>query len=215
MAPPRAVPATMIEHPTIQRSLRALAFLAGLATMAGAVLGWRLPPRSQSIGVELTMTASAPRPLEVAPTGPVLRGRAMKPSSRGTARGVLSLTNRGPRALRMRIRARANQRALDDQLLYAVSTGGLSLFRGTQRQLGDWSSRSLILPAGARRRLTVSSWLARAPARAAADSIVDVSLEVRGRPDADTDCVDQPPPPPGQPQPWIPRPPLPPCLSPR
>ena len=204
----------MTEHPTTDRWLRALAFVAGLATVAGAVLGWRLPPRSQSMGVELTMAASAPRPLAISPPGPVLRGRAMKATTaRRAARGVIRMTNRGRHALRLRIRALANRRALDDELVYAISTSGLSVFRGTQRQLRAWTSRSLLLPAGARRTLSVSTWLARAPARHAADSIVDVTLEIRGRPDADTDCVDQPPPSPGQPQPWIPRPPLPPCVT--
>ena len=215
MAPPRFCTPIMTKHTPIDRWVRRLGFLAGLLIAAGAILGWRMPPSDGRVGLDLSVVASAPRPLEVSPAGPILRARGMAATGRPrTATGTLKVANTGQGALRLRVRGLASERGLDRKLVFAISASGIPLFRGTQGQLRRWTRRSLLLPAGTRRELTVSSSLAPTGAQAAPDSVMDVSLEIQGRPDVDVDCVDQPSSGTAQPRPWIPRPPLPPCVSP-
>ena len=180
----------MATSPTFDRWLAPLAFLAGLAVAAGAVLGWRLPAAGGTLGVDLTVVASAAGPVDVSPAGPVLRARAMIATTAArAARGELTVTNRTSRPLRVRVRGLASRRELDRQMFVRIAAGDAPLFIGTQGQLRRWTRRHLILPPGARRELMVSSWLGRAPTGAAAASIEDLSLELEGRPYSSTTCV--------------------------
>ena len=93
-----------------------------------AIAGWRTPPASGSLGLDLAMTYQPDASLEIAPAGRVLSGTAMKPgeavSGSLTARNITGVT------LPLRVRALPSIADLNRSLMIHIGADGHSLYDG-------------------------------------------------------------------------------------
>jgi hypothetical protein len=169
--------------PKLDRRLSGLAFLAGLAVAAVLVLGWRMPPGSSALGLELRLIVNSTGELGVAPAGEIAaRARLQPRTSHDRLDGRTTVTNQTARGLLVSVRARPSSRDLDDRLTVTVSVGDRRLFRGPLGQLRSPTRRSALLAAGSSVPLTVS---ARLPAHVRSGyeaRIEDLTLELRAKP---------------------------------
>ena len=169
--------------PKIDRHLARLAFIAGLAVAVALVLGWRVPPGSGALGLELRLVVNSTGELGVAPAGQIAGRNDLQPrSSHDRLGGGTTVTNQTARGLRVSVRARPSSRDLDDRLVVTVGAGGRRLFRGPLGELRSPTRRSVLLAAGSSAPLTVS---ARLPARVRTGyeaRIEDLTLELIAKP---------------------------------
>ena len=129
--------------PKIDRRLSGLAFLAGLAVAVVLVLGWRVPPGSSALGLELRLIVNSTGELGVAPAGQIALGNHLQPrSSNDRLGGKTTVTNQTARGLHVSVRARPSSRDLDDRLMVTVRAGGRRLFRGPLGELRSPTRRS-------------------------------------------------------------------------
>jgi hypothetical protein len=169
--------ATAKRWTTAERWVRRSAFLVGLAVVAVAVLGWRMPDTSGRLGLDLTVVATPGAGVVVAPSGPLLHARAMEAGD-PRRRGDLAIVNPGAEPVAVEVGARS-VRELERSLRIELVTPGAPVLRvPVGRPRGRW----LVLAPGERRDIELSAWL---PARGGADyegHIEDVTLDFRGEP---------------------------------
>lgn len=162
------------------RILAGLAFLAGLAIAVVLVLGWRVTPGSEALGLELRLIVNSTGEVGVAPAGEIAVGRRLEPrTDRDRVDGRTTVRNQTARAVRLTVRARPSSRDLDDRLVVTVRAGGRRLFQGPLGELRRATRHSLYLAPGRSARLSVS---ARIPARVTSGyqaRIEDLTLELR------------------------------------
>jgi hypothetical protein len=166
--------------PKTSRILAGLAFLAGLAVAVVLVLGWRVTPGSEALGLEMRVIVNSTGEVGVSPAGQIAVGHRLEPrTERDGIEGRTSVRNQTARAVRLSVRARPSSHDLDDRLLVTVQAGGRRLFRGPLGELRRPTRRSLYLAPGDSARLSVR---ARIPARVTTGyqaRIEDLTLELR------------------------------------
>lgn len=166
--------------PKTNRIIAGLAFLAGLAVAVVLVLGWRVTPGSEALGLEMRLVVNSTGEVGVSPAGQIAVGHRLEPrTDRDGVDGRTSVRNQTARGVRLTVRARPSTRDLDNRLVVTVRAGGRQLFRGPLGELRSPTRRSLYLAAGDSARLSVS---ARIPARVTTGyqaRIEDLTFELR------------------------------------
>ena len=169
--------------PKTNRIIAGLAFLAGLAVAVVLVLGWRVTPGSEALGLEMRLVVNSTGEVGVSPAGQIAVGHRLEPrTDRDGVDGRTSVRNQTARAVRLTVRARPSTRDLDNRLVVTVRAGGRQLFRGPLGELRSPTRRSLYLAPGGSARLSVS---ARIPARVTTGyqaRIEDLTFELRTEP---------------------------------
>jgi hypothetical protein len=166
--------------PKIDRPLRWLAFLAGLALAVVLVLGWRVDPGASELGLELRVIVNSTGELAVSPAGEIAVGRQLQPrTDRDRIEAKASIRNQTAQDRRVNVRGLPSSRDLDDLLLVTVRAGGRQLFRGPLGELRRPTRRSLRLESGRSARLTVSARLPEDVRSGYQARIEDLTLELR------------------------------------
>lgn len=168
--------------PKTDRTLRWLAFLAGLAVAAILVLGWRADPGTGELGLELRVIVNSTGELGVSPAGELAVGRELRPrTDRDGVDARTAITNQTAQPVRVSVRGLPSSRDLDDLLAVTVHAGGRRLFRGPLGQLRSPTRRSLRLEPGRRAPLRVSARLPEDAASGYQARIEDLTIELRTR----------------------------------
>ena len=131
--------------PKIERWARRLGLLAGLAAVAIAVVGWRVPARDGSLGLDIAVELQPTAQLELNPSGSVLTASGMEAGDERA--GQVAVRNLTGTTLALRLRAVASIPDLDHVLLVRVSAGGRTLYDGELGGLAG-SSGALLLDSG-------------------------------------------------------------------
>jgi hypothetical protein len=172
----------MLKQPRIDRWVRLVAVVIGMAAAAVAVLSWRIPAGSGKPGLDLTVTATPLGPVGLSPSGPLLHAGTMAPSAaNGAALGTLGLANRSGAPLSVRLRGLPSSRHIDAALWVEVLAGRQRVVKAPLASLRTWSAHGFVLPAGARRSLEVRAWLPRSAHPGWVGRIETVELQVRGQ----------------------------------
>ena len=137
--------------PKIERWARRLGLLAGLAAVAIAVTGWRVPPRDGSLGLDLAVAFQPTAQLEFSPSGSVLTASGMAAGDERS--GKVAVRNVTGTTLAVRVRALPSIHDLDPVLLVRVAAGTTTLYDGP---LGGLASRSGALVLGSGRTADLS-----------------------------------------------------------
>jgi hypothetical protein len=138
---------------------RGLGFLAGIAIASLAVLGWRLPPGSGTLGADLVVATAPTGELAVSTTGPIITASGMRPGpADGAPSAQVELSNRTAALLDVTVVARASTHELDDLLWVQLEGDGEGLFRGPLSELLR-GAPPFRLASGERTTLEVRTWL--------------------------------------------------------
>lgn len=119
------------------RAVRALGFAAGLATVAVALHAWAIAPAGAALGTDLTILATAPGELAVAPAGVVLRVRGLR-RGKAVVRGAMTVRNVTAVPVRVRLRALPSTRELDAALELELTLRGRTIAAGSVAELRRW-----------------------------------------------------------------------------
>jgi hypothetical protein len=137
---------------------KAAAFLVGLALVALALIGWRVPPGDGVLGADVTLFAlEHDGALDVSPAGRFGGARGLTRGDR--VEGRLSVRNRSRRPVRIRLRAPADRSGLDRLLYVEAAVDDRVLYRGRLSGLRRWTMRSFRLAPGAHEDLRLRAHL--------------------------------------------------------
>jgi hypothetical protein len=160
---------------------RRVGAVIGLAAVAVALLSWRIPAASETLGADVRLVATPPGELATEPAGAFASGRALEPGS-GAARGSLELSNLAGRRLVVRPRLLPSSRDLDRLLRVRLTARGRTLADGSLGQLRTWSRRGVAVSSGGHARIEARAWLPRRTRRGYAGRSIDVAVELRAVP---------------------------------
>jgi hypothetical protein len=146
-------------HTTTSRGgllLRAVAFAAGFALVAAAVVSWRVPAGDGRPGADVVIAVAPTGELALSRTGPVLHGSNLRGGDE--ASGTLELTNQTGSTLAVSTRALPSAADLDGLLQVSIAAGNELVFQGPLGALRQWT-RPFLLDSGEARTLEVRAWL--------------------------------------------------------
>src|SRR3954463_1780618 len=161
-----------------RRGTRCAGVVVGVALVGLLLAGSRVPGGSAAPGAQVSVILNRTGERDAEPHGELLDVHDLVPGRDAEARVVV--TNTTGTEVGVRLRARVDGTALDDQLAVRVAARGTSLFSGTLGRLRVPTRRSLVLPAGARVPLIVRVWLP-SRARAYRARSAEVSLELQSK----------------------------------
>jgi hypothetical protein len=165
---------------TIDTWAGGLGLLAGFCAIAMWVALAGRPAEAPAPSASIRVAAAASGALAVTPLGqPVLHGAALRPGTPGES-GMVSIRNQTPRPLDVSLRLTAIQGELDHSAWIEVSDGPATVLRTLLSRAHAWSSRTIGLAPGARRRLRARVWIPRGAADGWQAARGDLSLEFRG-----------------------------------
>jgi hypothetical protein len=118
----------------LEKWARRAGLAAGLIASVVAVVGWRVPPASGSLGLDLAMTYQPDASLEITPAGRVLSGTAMKPGE--AVAGSLTARNITGVTLPLRLRALPSITDLNRSLVIHVDAEGRTVYDGPLGAVG-------------------------------------------------------------------------------
>ena len=135
--------------------------LAGLATgltlvVVVALTQWSVAPSRAALGLDLQLTAVPHGELEVAPAGPAVFGRGLRPGHEAV--GAVHLRNQTAKRLAVRPRLEGGPEALDRTLRLDVTSDGRRVFSGAAGELRGRSA-ALVLASGERATLSVRAYV--------------------------------------------------------
>lgn len=125
------MPGWLVLSPT---TARAAGVLTGLAAFAALVVGTRLPPGPEVLGVDVTIAIAPTGELGVQPAGPVLIESGLRPGQ-DPGRHATQVMNRTGQPLLVTIKARPNGDDLDGALHLDLHLDSQPLWSGAERDL--------------------------------------------------------------------------------
>lgn len=162
------------------KAIPAIGIALGLVIALAAVLFWRVPAESQSLGADVRFAAAPAGAVSVSPAGPLLTASRLLPGHSATDR--FELRNLTGRPLRVRLRALPSGPALDRALRVDVAAAGHQLAAGRLGELRSFASGApLTLPVEGSREVELRAELLRAAGRDHEGQIIDVMLEFEAR----------------------------------
>ncbi len=166
-----------------ERWARRAGFVLGLSLVGLALLAWRIPPGSGTLGgADLIFSSGPTGELAVSPAGPFVTATGMKPSGRA-AKGRLEVTNQTGGRVAVRVRALPDAHDLDELLQVEITAGPDTVFRGRLGELRRWTAKPLRLASGEARSLEFRVWLPAGIRRGYEARVDSVPLELRARPE--------------------------------
>lgn len=153
---------------------RGVGFLLGLSVAMAAVLAWRVPAGSGSLGTDLAVVALPTGELQLSTTGPVVIASGMHPGVAAT--GSVDVRNHSGSELRIRVAAEPSIRDLDDLLWVEIDGDGRDLFRGTVGELREGASRGFSLQPGETTTLGIRGWLPTSVESGYQGRIIDIGI---------------------------------------
>lgn len=146
------------------RAIPAIGVALGLAIALAAVMSWRIPASSQSLGAEVRFMAAPAGEVSISPAGPLLTARRLAPGD--SASGRFTVRNLTGEPLRVRLRALPSAHGLDRALRVRFTSGGRRLAAGRLGKLRSFQSGApLRLPRGESREVELRAALVPAAGR--------------------------------------------------
>ena len=162
------------------RAIPVIGVALGLGVALAAVLSWRIPASSQSLGAELRFVPAATGEVSISPDGPLLTARGLAPGDSAGRR--FRLENVAGRPLRVRLRALPSQRALDRALQVELTAAGRRIYAGRLGELRSFASGgALNLPRKGSVEVEMRARLDRGAGPDHEGQIVDVTMELQAR----------------------------------
>jgi hypothetical protein len=162
---------------------RAIGLILGLGLVAVAVLAGRVAGGHSPAGSAVTVSALPTGELGLSRSGRIVVAPDLQPGGPATAaRGSLVVRNQTGRVLAVRMRVVPSQPALDALLMVSLEVAGERPLIRTVGALGRWSGRPLLLARRESRRLVIRAWLPAGLRTGYQGRIVDLELQLRGRP---------------------------------
>jgi len=142
------------------RWARGIGFLAGLSIAIAAVVAWRIPPGTGTLGTDLTIAVVPTGELDVSAPGPFVTGTGLRPGTESDApSGSVKVRNETGSTLSFRVKVVPSIADLDRLLWIEVEAGGAQLFRGPLGDLREASERTFRLASGQKTTIGVRAWL--------------------------------------------------------
>jgi hypothetical protein len=139
---------------------RWIGFLTGLAIAGAAVLAWRIPPGSGTLGTDLVVAAVPSGEIQVTSPGPFITAPGMHPTTEsGAPNGSMEIRNISAQTLAVRLKAAVNIADLDSLLWLELELDGERLFRGPVGRLERGDVDTFALASGERATIDVRTWL--------------------------------------------------------
>jgi hypothetical protein len=140
-------------------------FLIGVLVAASLLVGWQVPRGRAELGADLRLSIVQSPSLGLSQTGTVLDETHFRPGDRAVA--AVTVSNRGPHAVRVAVRSqRGTDRVLDRLLRVDVRAGSTRIFSGRLAGLAQGGARPLALPPAGSLLVTVAVHLPRRVAAA-------------------------------------------------
>lgn len=162
---------------------RGIGLLLGLSLALAAVMAWRIPQGTGTLGADLIVASHPTGELDVTPSGPFVSATGLRPGGESDApSGTLRVRNQTGVTLGVRMRGLPSSKDLDGLLWIEIEAAGSPLFRGTVGDLRSWTDRAFTLDSGERTTISVRTWL---PDTVTADyegRIETLDLEFRATP---------------------------------
>ena len=173
-----------MKQPRLRIWTRRAGFLAGLAAVAVALLGWRMPPPEGSLGLDLRITANSTGELHVGGAGrPLVAARRLVPGTpHERAGGATELTNQTGSRLAVQVRAVPATRGGDRLIALELLAGGRRVFAGRLGELRSWTERRFEIPPSGTESLEVRAQVPPDVRDRYEGHAEDVTLELRARP---------------------------------
>jgi hypothetical protein len=153
--------------------LRAVGFFLGLAIVALALVGWRVPPGDGVLGADVTLFSVENGNLDVSPSGPFAQKRGLT-EGEGLS-GQVTVRNRTRTPVRVQLRAPADRSGLDSLLDVEATAGRTLLYRGRLVGLRRWTKRSFALAPGKKQEVRLRATLP----QDASDRFATLNVEFR------------------------------------
>lgn len=161
----------------VARAARAVGFAAGLAAVAVALHAWAIASAGTALGMDLTIVATAPGELAVAPAGVVLRAHGLQ-RGRAVVRGAMTLRNVTAVPVRVRVRALPSTRELDRALELSLTSRGRTIAAGSVAELRRWSRGRMTLGVRESAPLELRARLRRPAPGLIADLVLELEADV-------------------------------------
>jgi hypothetical protein len=136
---------------------RGVGFVAGFAVAMTAVLSWRIPAGTGTLGADLSVVALRTGELTVSTSAPFLVAGGMRPGSAAT--GSVDVYNDSGSDLRVTVAAQSSSSDLGDLLWLEVDAAGEDLFRGPLSDLLEGTEKGFEIGPGNTTTLGVRGWL--------------------------------------------------------
>jgi hypothetical protein len=139
---------------------RGIGFLTGLAIAMAAIIAWRIPPGTGTLGTDLLIAAIPSGEIQVFSPGPFVSGTGMRPGpeSEGPA-GSVEVRNITGQALPVAVKLTVNIADLDSLLWIELRTGERELYRGPVGKIANGDAPTFTLRSGQSATVDVRAWL--------------------------------------------------------
>ena len=139
---------------------RGIGFVAGLTIALAAVLAWRVPSGSGSLGTDLIVATGPTGELVVSKTGPFISATGLRPGAEADAQsGSLRVENQTAVTLSIQVQAVPSTTDLDPLLWMAIYVGGKELYRGPIEALREGTPDAFTLASTDKATIDVRTWL--------------------------------------------------------
>ena len=160
-----------------RRIVRGVGLALGIALAALAVVGWRVPRGTGTLGADVQFITLATGPLDLTPVGLIASGTDLRPVPGSVASGSVLVRNVTGRAQDVRVRAIASGPDLDPLLEVSLASDSATLYSGPLGGLRTWTVRGVRLASGQAARLRLRAWLPATAAHGYQDRIETITLE--------------------------------------
>jgi hypothetical protein len=157
--------------------LRLIGSAIGIGICLLVLISWRIPASSAELGADIRVVPTPPGEMTITPAGTALDAPALKPG--GTANGRFTVSNITGRPLHVELRALPSTAALDGDLSFTFTSGGVVVADGDAAKLRSFAGPGFDLAPAQSREIDVTARLG--DGAEAEGRIVDVSLEFAAR----------------------------------
>ncbi len=165
------------------RWARGAGIALGLTIAGGALLSWRIPPGTGTLGTDVIIASQPSGEIAVTPTGPFVSGIHMEPGAQDSgSTGTIKVRNQTGRTLQVHLRGLPSTVDLDALLWVQIDAGERELFRGPVGGLRAWTLESFSLRPGQRQTVSVQTWLPSSVQTGYEGRIATVDLEFESIP---------------------------------
>ena len=143
-------------HAATRTRARLLGLLAGAGLALMFLAAGRIAPSRAPLGASLELATGSTAELLPAPAGVLLHARDLRPGASVAHDASFTLRNPTDVMLAVRVALRGGRGELDELLSVRLLKGRRVLFEGTLGGLRRAGSRAFAIPAGSRRRITLT-----------------------------------------------------------
>jgi hypothetical protein len=139
---------------------RGIGFLTGLLIATAAIIAWRIPPGTGTLGTDLLVAAAPSGEIQVFSPGPFVTGTGMHPGPESDGpTGSVKIRNITGQTLPVGVKVDMNMADLDSLLWIELRAGEHQVYRGPIGKLRYGNAPSFTLGSGKSATVNVRVWL--------------------------------------------------------